>query len=130
MSLGSDSTFIAITYVFSAALFVSALVVAILTVRTRKEVKTKHSRDMKILATWESAVEGLYSGSEADVVVALDKIWALSSPFTYAEVQPILTVFANHPSKNVSMRARQILDKHEASLAQSSQPVVKAEYVG
>ncbi len=110
-------TFLLITYAISATLCVSAVIVGIITFKTRREVRTKHARDMKVLSTWESALEGLYSGNEADVVVALDKIWALSSPLTYSEVEPILNAFINHPNNTVALKARQILEKQDASLA-------------
>jgi hypothetical protein len=114
----SDSTFLTIIYVVSTAFFIAALVVVILTAKIRKQVRVKHSRDMKILADWDSALDGLRSTHEVDIVVALDKIWVLSSPLTYTEIQPTVSLFVNHPSNNVSKRAQQILAKQTAWLSQ------------
>lgn len=118
MQAESNSTFLIIIYGVSAAFFIAAFLVAIVTMRIRRPVKEKHSCDMKILADWDSALEGLRSSNEVDIIVALDKIWNLSSPLTYTEIQPTVSLFVNHPSNNVSKRAQQILAKQAASLSQ------------
>lgn len=115
MSRESNLTFIIIVYLVSGVIFLSALVVCALTVRTRRRVQAKHERDMKILATWEGALEGLYSSNEAEVIISLDKIWALTGPYTYAEIQPILTVLSKHSSPNISMKAQKIFERYTDS---------------
>lgn len=118
MQVESSPTFLTIIYLISGAFFVASLIVALLTIRIRRQVKQKHSLDMKILMDWDSALDGLRSSNEVDIVVALDKIWVLSSPLTYTEIQAAVSLFVNHPSGNVSKRAQQILAKEAASLAQ------------
>jgi hypothetical protein len=108
------------TYALSTLLTIIGFFLVIATIRTRKRVLEKHISDMAILEDWDRAIRYAYSGNEAEILIALDIIWALSNPVTYAEVQPIVSLFQNHANQNISIRAQRIVDKQMSWFAQAT----------
>jgi hypothetical protein len=101
-------------YLFSLLAVVIGLVLTIASIKIRRRVRRKHLSDMAILDDWNSAVRAAYSGNDSEILIALDKLWALSNPITYSEIQPLVRLFLNHDNKNISMRAKKIVDKQLA----------------
>ena len=98
-------------YLLSFLFLVGAVIVGLLTVQLREQVKRKHQADMAMLADWDSALKALYSPYEADIIVALDKMWALCSPVALNEIQPAIRLLLNHANRNISTKAQQLLEK-------------------
>jgi hypothetical protein len=115
-----DPSLLMFVYLLSSSFFLAGLVLTILTLRVRKGVKRKHLASMAILEDWNNAIKAAYSGKEEDILIGLDKIWALSNPVSYSEIQPVVALFLGHANKNISTRAQQILEKQLALLAEGT----------
>src|SRR5690242_11419744 len=109
--------FLFVLYTISLAFIVSSVLLARKTLAVRRQVIEKYSEDMGKLDDWERALKYSLSGNEEEIKIALDIMWALNNPMTYSEIQPVVNTFLNHPSHEVSMRARRILEKHLETLA-------------
>lgn len=116
--------FLAFLYAIALAFIVGGVVLARRTLAVRKQVMGKYSSDMGKLDDWERALKYSSSGNEEEIKIALDIMWALSNPMTYSEIQPVVNIFVNHPSAEISMRAHRILEKHLESLPKTPQIAV------
>lgn len=113
-SIEEPLTLLLSVYILSLLAVVIGLVLTISSIKTRRQVRRKHLSDMAILDDWNSAIRAAYSGNDSEILIALDKLWALSNPITFTEIQPLVRLFLNHDNKNISMRAKRIVDKQLA----------------
>jgi hypothetical protein len=74
---------------------------------------------MAILADWDSAIRGATSADDSEVLISLDKIWNLTNPRTYAEIQPIVRLFLSHENREIAIRAKKILEKKDETVSRS-----------
>jgi hypothetical protein len=106
-------------YLTCLALVIGGVAFALSALRIRTQVLIRHSEDMGKLEDWDRAIKYAYSGNETEVLTALDILWALSTPATYAEIQPIISLFITHSNREIAVRAQRISEKQKSFLGPS-----------